>query len=288
VTQAARTGGCHCGRVRFEIRGELQGTSICRCTSCRRVSGALRVAWTTVGAAALHWTTRAPVERESSPGVFRAFCGDCGTPLTWRRADAPEEVDVTSVSFDGDALPEQPLREIWADDDPVGVERSEGLPRYARTSTHGLLSPAPAGIEIRAVDFQSRRAELMQVRVAVFVDEQGVPPSIEADDRDAHCVHLLATRSGAPVGTGRLDVEHHKIGRVAVARGERTRGLGRDLMLSLHRLARSHGLTEVWCNAQQPAVPFYERLGYRATGEPFEEAGIPHRRMQADLRMLAS
>jgi hypothetical protein len=32
-------------------------------------------------------------------------------------------------------------------------------------------------------------------------------------------------------------------------------------------------------HAQASAVPFYERLGWRAVGAPFEEAGIAHRAM---------
>ncbi|MET0293320.1 MAG: GNAT family N-acetyltransferase [Steroidobacteraceae bacterium] len=261
---------------------------LCRCTSCRRVSGAPRLPWTTVDSSSLLWTTHAPRERESSPGVFRSFCADCGTPLTWRRADSPGEIDVTSCSFDGDALPQQPASEIWTDDDLDDIEHAEGLPRYRRSASNHWLAPAPAGIEIREVGYASHTRELMQVRVAVFVEEQGVPLDIEADDRDAHCLHLLATREGVPVGTGRLDVERRKIGRVAIARELRSKGLGRDLMRNLHRLARRSGLDDVWCNAQQSAVPFYERLGYRAEGAPFEEAGIPHRRMQAELAVLAS
>jgi len=39
----------------------------------------------------------------------------------------------------------------------------------------------------------------------------------------------------------------------------------------------------VWCHAQVSAVPFYLRLGYRITSEPFDEAGIEHVRMEREL-----
>ena len=47
--------------------------------------------------------------------------------------------------------------------------------------------------------------------------------------------------------------------------------------------ARHRGLAEVTLNAQVHAVPFYERHGFKAEGELFDEAGIPHRRMQKAL-----
>jgi predicted GNAT family N-acyltransferase len=36
----------------------------------------------------------------------------------------------------------------------------------------------------------------------------------------------------------------------------------------------------MWCNARIPAVPFYERLGWKTFGAAFEVAGIgPHVKM---------
>ena len=54
-------------------------------------------------------------------------------------------------------------------------------------------------------------------------------------------------------------------------------------MARLHELAREHGVRHVWCNAQVSARAFYERLGYRTTSDPFEEAGIMHVRMDCAL-----
>ncbi len=137
------------------------------------------------------------------------------------------------------------------------------------------------------MSFATHGDALLAVRLPVFVEEQGVPREIEADDRDAHCLHVLATAAGTPVATGRLDVASGKVGRVAVLAGWRGRGVGAAVMRQLHRLARGHGLTHVWCHAQRSAVPFYERLGYRAEGGEFEEAGIPHRAMHAVLAELS-
>lgn len=136
---------------------------------------------------------------------------------------------------------------------------------------------------IRQADYDADHAAIRSVRFAVFVDEQNVPPEIEMDDRDAFCVHVLAFEDGTPVGTGRIDLAAGKVGRLAVLEKVRSRGLGAALMNSLHGIARDNSLSRVWCNAQVVAVPFYERMGYRVTGKPFDEANIAHVRMERAL-----
>lgn len=140
-------------------------------------------------------------------------------------------------------------------------------------------------MRVTLADFTADYAAIRQVRFTVFVDEQRVPAEIEMDDRDRHCVHVLAYDDArAAVGTGRIDLaKGGKIGRVAVLAEARRTGVGTALMSELHALAKRAALASVWCNAQQSAVPFYLRLGYRVTSEPFAEAGIEHVRMQHDF-----
>jgi predicted GNAT family N-acyltransferase len=140
-------------------------------------------------------------------------------------------------------------------------------------------------MNVAPADFERDYAAIRAVRFAVFVDEQQIPRELEMDDRDAACVHWLATdERGEPIGTVRLDVgARGKIGRLAVLSSARGRGVGRALMERLHELARERGLASVWCHAQISAAPFYVRLGYRIASEPFEEAGIEHVRMEYGL-----
>jgi predicted GNAT family N-acyltransferase len=139
-------------------------------------------------------------------------------------------------------------------------------------------------IRVRPADFDADLVAIRQIRFTVFVDEQAVPASLEIDDRDAHCAHFLAFDDDKAVGTARIDCgQDGKIGRLAVLADGRRLGVGRALMQACHDLALARGLGQVWCNAQIGAVAFYERLGYTVTGEPFEEAGIEHRRMTRSL-----
>jgi predicted GNAT family N-acyltransferase len=139
-------------------------------------------------------------------------------------------------------------------------------------------------IRVRRADFDADLATIRRIRFAVFVDEQAVPPSLEMDDRDAHCEHFLAFEDDRPVGTARIDfAQDGKVGRLAVLADCRRSGIGRALMQACHEAALAQGLDQAWCNAQVGAVAFYECLGYRVTGEPFEEAGIGHLRMTRHL-----
>jgi predicted GNAT family N-acyltransferase len=144
--------------------------------------------------------------------------------------------------------------------------------------------PPSSSCLIRIADYAADESTLRTIRFAVFVDEQGVPPDIEMDERDACCVHLLAFLDGEPVATARIDLEQAgKIGRLAVRAHCRRQGIGRALMARCHEIARANGLDSVWCNAQVAAVAFYESLGYRGAGALFDEAGIEHRRMTKTL-----
>ncbi len=81
--QASVSGGCMCGAVRYEASGEPLGIGYCHCQSCRRHSGAPVVAFVGFREDRVRFTGRARSVYNSSPGVGRAFCGQCGTTLTW-------------------------------------------------------------------------------------------------------------------------------------------------------------------------------------------------------------
>ncbi len=137
------------------------------------------------------------------------------------------------------------------------------------------MSPArfPAAHPATAEDWP----EVAELRSRVFVQEQGVPPEIEQDDRDATAVHVLSRdAAGRVVATGRLLVDGTRasIGRMAADPAVRGRGHGAAVLAELHRQAVLRGVREVELHAQVTARRFYERAGYTAVGEEYEEAGI--------------
>lgn len=119
------------------------------------------------------------------------------------------------------------------------------------------------------------------IRMAVFVDEQNVPPEEELDELDATSQHVLALWNDMPAGTARCFEKSPgvwKIGRVAVLAQYRQHKIGASLMRAAESACA--GAKEFILTAQCQALPFYERLGYVAEGPEFLEAGIPHRFMR--------
>ena len=113
--------------------------------------------------------------------------------------------------------------------------------------------------------------------------EQGVPLELEWDQMDAQCDHALAySDDGAAVGTGRLLPDGH-IGRMAVLKEWRGKGVGALLLQALVDQARTRGHAAARLNAQIHAAGFYRRYGFEDEGPEFMEAGIPHVAMQRDL-----
>lgn len=135
---------------------------------------------------------------------------------------------------------------------------------------------------VRLGDWQALGGAALAIRERVFVREQGVPVELEQDAEDQRCLHALAELAGQTVATGRLTTDGH-IGRVAVLREARGRGIGGQILEALVAEARRRGLTEALLNAQLHALPFYERHGFVAYGPVFDDAGIPHRAMRRRL-----
>ncbi|HIP53057.1 MAG TPA: GNAT family N-acetyltransferase [Chromatiales bacterium] len=133
---------------------------------------------------------------------------------------------------------------------------------------------------IRRLSWEEGRKALSTVRRAVFIEEQGVPEELEWDEEDATAVHLLATdANGAPIGTARL-LPIGQIGRMAVLREWRRRGVGRVLLDELVHIAGQSDYPPLFLNAQTHVIDFYRRAGFEPEGGIFLDAGIPHRRMR--------
>ena len=139
-----------------------------------------------------------------------------------------------------------------------------------------------AEVNIDIVDWLDSKDVLRSIRKSVFIDEQRVPEELEWDGRDMECTQFLATIDSTPVASARLTPQG-QIGRMAVVRDFRGRGIGSELLISVLRQAKLAGYTQVFLHAQENVIPFYERHGFTAEGDVFMDAGIRHRNMRMDL-----
>lgn len=120
------TGGCHCGDIRYEARGEPFERALCHCTLCRATTGAPAVAWFTVRRSDLAITGQL-AEYASSPNATRGFCGRCGTQITFRADDYDDRIDLTTASLD-DVEAAAPVEQIYVRSRPAWMATAHTLP----------------------------------------------------------------------------------------------------------------------------------------------------------------
>ena len=143
-----------------------------------------------------------------------------------------------------------------------------------------------SAVTIRPISGDAELAAAIAVRRAVFIDEQGVSEAEEIDGRDGDALHLVAVEPhGEIVGTCRLlaDGEKIKLGRVAVLREARRRGIALELLRAGDRHGRALGGTRIVLGAQVYALGLYEQAGYQAYGDVFLDAGLEHVWMDKQL-----
>ncbi|WP_144732550.1 YbgC/FadM family acyl-CoA thioesterase [Extensimonas perlucida] len=142
-------------------------------------------------------------------------------------------------------------------------------------------------VEVRTGDWNTLGRDATQLRMAVFVHEQGIPAEEDADAFDPTALHAVAyNRLGMPVATGRLTQESQgvaRIGRMAVEHSVRGQQWGRRILEALLAAARARGDRVAQLHAQCSAEGFYRRAGFETVGAPYEEAGIAHVTMQRAL-----
>ncbi len=132
---------------------------------------------------------------------------------------------------------------------------------------------------VHLADWQDNGCALRAIREAVFIREQGVPAELEWDEFDADCVHLIARDAARnAIGTARLLLQGTQgtVGRMAVQKEWRRRGVGGALLRRIIEEAMKGEVQQLALSAQTHAVGFYARYGFRATGGTFMDAGLPH------------
>ena len=136
--------------------------------------------------------------------------------------------------------------------------------------------------------------EVVDIRRQVFVDEQGVPASLEIDRFEGGCDFFLAKIGGRPVGCGRLRIDGPlvKFERIATLTKNRGKGVGRALLNAMEAFSlANYEAYLLYMHAQLTAAAFYKRLGWLPTDRgTFWEAGIAHEELvkpPGDLEKLA-
>src|SRR5690606_5319870 len=107
---------------------------------------------------------------------------------------------------------------------------------------------------------------------------------LEQDEFERSSLQFLAVRDGVPVATARIrrTSSGAKFERFAVAMEQRGRGIGAQLARAMWAAVEPE--TPIYMHAQLQASEFWKRQGFVEAGPVFDEAGIPHQRLQAPNR----
>lgn len=134
-------GQCLCGAVTFQVDlpdDHLGETRYCYCTECRRANGTAFSANVAVPRA--HYTLLSGAEfineYESSPGNFRAFCSNCGSPVHGKKGGQPDYIRIRLGTLEPYAKA-TPTAHVWVDEKPDWYK------------IEGYMKRAPKSIEDR-------------------------------------------------------------------------------------------------------------------------------------------
>lgn len=130
------TGGCQCGRVRYEVDVENTDAYLCHCKMCQRATGGAFAAFKSVKRADVRWAGE-PDWYESSPIAVRPFCSHCGTPFGFAFKEGSDKMDLTVGSFD-DPSSLKPVHHFGAESIHEAWLDTQDLKRY-RTDEYDVL-----------------------------------------------------------------------------------------------------------------------------------------------------
>jgi predicted GNAT family N-acyltransferase len=136
--------------------------------------------------------------------------------------------------------------------------------------------------EVRRVRGEDEMTAVLELRHAVFCEEQGVPEREELDGRDREGMHLVAVADEQVLATCRLLFVGPTVqfSRLAVRRSARRHGIARALLELADAESRAGGARRLVLHAQTYARSLYESAGYEPRGRIFMEAGIEHIAME--------
>jgi len=125
------SGGCLCGKVRFEITSEIQNIIYCHCSQCRKAQGS---AFATNGNVDTGGFKIVSGENEltgyeSPPGQTKYFCKHCGSPIISKNESSPNKIRVRLGAIETD-ISERPIAHIFSTSKANWEDIEGDLPQY--------------------------------------------------------------------------------------------------------------------------------------------------------------
>lgn len=134
----------------------------------------------------------------------------------------------------------------------------------------------------------SRYNELVELRYKILLEPLGLKfldsfRSREAAYLHIGCIEKLDDKLVGGLILAPLDNEKIRLMQVAVDTVYQGEGIGRELIKYAEKRAREAGYSQIIMHAMLSVVGFYEKNGYHAEGDVFNEQGITFLKMVKDL-----
>lgn len=125
------SGGCLCGRVRFEITGAIESIIYCHCSQCRKAQGSAFATNGNVDSKHFHFIQGEAelTGYESTPGQTKYFCRHCGSPIISKTDSIPDKVRVRLGTIESD-IEERPTAHIFVTSKANWEDIAGDLPQY--------------------------------------------------------------------------------------------------------------------------------------------------------------
>ncbi|KAF2012738.1 S-adenosyl-L-methionine-dependent methyltransferase [Aaosphaeria arxii CBS 175.79] len=94
------SGGCRCGKLRYQSGAAPSDIIVCHCRACRQLSGSAYLPFTDVSTDAFKWLATSTKEvLKLSEVAERTFCRECGTPVTMVYYKTSKSTSITMGSI---------------------------------------------------------------------------------------------------------------------------------------------------------------------------------------------
>tara|TARA_B100001540_G_C15403879_1_gene460108 strand:+ start:143 stop:571 length:429 start_codon:yes stop_codon:yes gene_type:complete len=134
-------------------------------------------------------------------------------------------------------------------------------------------------VQLNIVKTNNEKNLALNIRREVFIKGLNIPEHLEIDSNEESSKYILAKVDGKSVGTARWRKtdEGMKLERFAVLNDYRSIGIG--TMMTKFILNQLKNSKLIYLNAQESAISFYEKMGFKPIGPRFKEVNIEHQKM---------
>lgn len=125
------SGRCLCGEIRYEVHGDLEPIQICHCSQCRQAQGGPFASNIPVAESAFVLLSgeRFIQQYASTPGKYRCFCKQCGSPLYSKRDALPGVLRLRAGTLEGE-LETRPVFHAYFGSKANWWPVDDALPKY--------------------------------------------------------------------------------------------------------------------------------------------------------------